>query len=226
MAINIQNKEQVVFEDFEVPDKIRIKKSVKILKKYIPDLSNLNILECGIAKGGFVDEVKKEGPNCYGVDINPRSIEGAEVKKADLNSGIPDFGVKFNIIFAGELIEHLFDDKKFLKECFDNLKEGGYLILTTPNINFTLNRLAVFFGQLPKYFVEAPFHYHLYNKKKITLMLEKIGFEVKKIVSSHLLFSTRRNKLGKVFEILGDLMPNLGAHLIILSQKSENKSNK
>jgi ABC-2 type transport system ATP-binding protein len=38
-------------------------------------------------------------------------------------------------------------------------------------------------------------------------------------ISSHILFSTRRNKFGKIFEIFGNFFPSLGAHLMIFARK-------
>lgn len=56
-------------------------------------------------------------------------------------------------------------------------------------------------------------------------LIQQQGFEILKIISSHILFSTRRNKFGRIFEILGNIFPSLGAHLIICAKKiSELKS--
>ena len=212
---------QETFKSFEVPDPIRINKVLKFLNKNYPNLSGLSILECGVSKGGLTDRLKDERVECFGVDINPRKIEGVQIKQADLNDGIPDFGRRFEIIFAGEVIEHIFNDRKFLNNCFKNIKPGGYLIITTPNLNFIVNRFLMLFGGLPKFFVEAPYHYHIYNVKKISRMMENAGFNIVKITSSHLLFSTRRSKIGIIFEKLGNLIPTLGAHIIAFAKKPE-----
>lgn len=206
------------FEYFEVPDPVRIKKAVNFTRRYFKEIKGLNVLECGIAKGGFADLVKSEGVECYGVDINPRKIEGVKIVQADLNEGLPDFNIKFDIIFAGEVIEHLFDDEKFIQECEKILKPGGLLVMTAPNLVFGVNRILMLLGRMPL-FAFAPYHYHFYNKKILGDLIKKNGFEILKISSSHILFSTRRNKLGRIFEILGDIFPSLGAHLIIFAKK-------
>ncbi len=218
--MKFDDTKQQVFENFEVPDLIRIKKAIKLIRRYLDDVKGLNILECGIAKGGVADLLKNEGANYFGVDINPRNIEGVDIKQADLNKGFPEFGIKFDVIFAGEVIEHLFDDIKFIKDCRNLLKPNGLLIITTPNLVFSANRLLMLFGRMPL-FAFAPFHYHIYNKKTIENLIKGEGFEILKIISSHILFSTRRNKLGKIFEILGDVFPSFGAHLIICARKIE-----
>lgn len=210
---------QEVFKYFEVPDPIRIKKVIDFIRKKVPDLKNKNILECGLARGGIVDKLKDSGAGLFGVDINPRApIKGARIIRADLNRGIPGFGVEFDIIFAGEVMEHLFDDRKFVREAKEALRPGGYLILTVPNLLFSVNRLRMLFGKTPL-FAYAPYHYHIYTKRTLEELVKSEGFEISRFISSHILFSTRRNKIGKIFEVLGDFFPSLGAHLMIFAKK-------
>jgi 2-polyprenyl-3-methyl-5-hydroxy-6-metoxy-1,4-benzoquinol methylase len=45
----------------------------------------------------------------------------------------------FDIIFGGEVIEHVLDTDLFLQRCFDALHQGGHLILTTPNLSSFAN---------------------------------------------------------------------------------------
>lgn len=212
---------QSVFDDFEVPDPIRIDKVVNLIKKDFPNVEGLNILECGLARGGVADRLRKEGAKCYGVDINPRQLDGVKIFRADLNSGLPQFDIQFDVIFAGEVIEHLFDDVKFIKECRKVLKQEGILILTTPNLVFGVNRLRMMVGKMPL-FAFAPYHYRIYNAGILRSSLEQGGFRVLEIISSHILFSTRRHRVGKIFEILGDFFPTLGAHLIIKARINSN----
>src|SRR3989344_9565663 len=197
---------QEVFEHFEVPDPIRIKKAHNLITQHYKDLQGLNLLECGVAKGGLADTLKDKGVKCFGVDVNPREIRGIKIIQSDLNKGIPDFGLKFDIIFAGEVMEHLFDDAAFLNHCREALGPNGTLIITVPNLVFGPNRFLMLFGQMPKYFAYAPYHYHIYNKKTLGHLFKEAGFEVLKFTSTHLLFSTRRNKFGRIFEILGDII--------------------
>lgn len=214
---------QQVFESFEVPDPIRIKKVTHLIRRYFKKIEGLSILECGITKSGVVDLLKSEGANCFGVDVNPRHLNGVNIKQADLNDGIPDFGIKFDVIFAGEVMEHLFDDSKFIENAKNLLKQSGLLIITVPNLVFSANRLLMLFGKMPL-FAFAPYHYHIYNKKVVENLIKEKGFEILKTTSSHLLFSTRRNKLGRIFEILGDIFPSLGAHLIVCARRYEKTS--
>jgi len=214
------DERQNFFTTYKVPDPVRIEKAARFVRGYFRSLSEISILECGICSGGLADMLNKEGADCYGIDINPRDIPGIKIYQADLNRGFPAFNRSFDIIFAGEIMEHLFDDRKFIRSCNKLLKPGGLLIVTVPNLGFIVNRLLILFGKMPM-FSYAPFHYHIYTKRTLQGLLGGEGFRILKLSSSHLLFSTRRNKSGRIFEVLGDLFPSLGAHLIAYAQKVE-----
>lgn len=216
--MNRTDDRQSVFENYQVPDAIRIRKVCTFVRKHFPNLSGISLLECGIARGGLAEVLSREGAICYGVDINPRSIPGVEIVRADLNKGFPRFATLFDVIFAGEVMEHLFDDVAFVASCRELLKPGGLLIVTVPNLVFGVNRLLMLFGKMPM-FAHAPYHYHIYTKKTLGELIERQGFRILKFSSSHVLFSTRRNRLGRIFEILGDIFPSFGAHLIVFATR-------
>jgi 2-polyprenyl-3-methyl-5-hydroxy-6-metoxy-1,4-benzoquinol methylase len=210
---------QQTFETFHVPDPIRIRKSIRLIKQAFPDLSGLRILECGLAAGGVADLLSKEGAHCFGVDIHPRQLDGVITVQADLNEGLPEFEQPFDVIFAGEVVEHLLDDLKFVAACSEALRPRGILVLTTPNLVFGVNRLRMMFGKMPL-FAFAPYHYRIYNADTLESVLHRAGLKVVQLTSSHVLFSTRRNRVGRIFEILGDYFPTFGAHLIVAARKT------
>ena len=101
---------QKTYYNFSVPDLVRINKVIRLIKEKFPEIRGLNVLELGIARGGVADILSSEGAHCFGVDINPREIPGVMIVQSDLNEPFPDFGRKFDVVFAGEVMEHLFDD--------------------------------------------------------------------------------------------------------------------
>lgn len=205
-------------EEFAVPDPPRIHKVARLVRSYYGSIEGLRVLECGVAHGGLADLLSKTGARCYGIDIYPRHILGVSCIQADLNAGLPFFRGLFDVVFAGELIEHLYDDAEFLRQVRDVLKPNGLFIVTTPNLVFLLNRLRMLIGQMPM-FVHRPYHYHIYNKSSLIQMFTDSGFAIYKVALSHVLFSSRRARVGRVFEWLGDAFPTLGAHLIVVAVK-------
>jgi len=150
----MQDEKQQIFESFEVPDKGRILKVKSWLQKrgFLANTNKIKILEIGYSKGGLLDNLLEySNIGKYAVDINQKTTE-RDVKfyQFDCNNGLPDFnGIRFNIIFAGEVIEHIIDDERFLSEINKLLAPGGILILTTPNLFFLVNRFLFPFGKMP-----------------------------------------------------------------------------
>ena len=66
---------------------------------------------------------------------------------ADLESRFPYPEEFFDIVHAGEAIEHLYDTDSFVQECRRVLKKGGKLIITTPNTLSLPRRILYFFGR-------------------------------------------------------------------------------
>lgn len=206
------------FRDYNVPDPPRIEKVARYVRSFFPAVSGLRVLECGATRGGLAERLSAEGAQCYGVDLYPRDIPGVEVMTADLNAGLPQPNEPYDCVFAGELIEHLYDDERFLRECHRALRPGGLLALTTPNLVFLVNRFRMLFGKTPL-FAHQPFHYHFYTKRVLEDVVKNAGFELRRTVSTHVLFSSRLHPSGRVFEWLGDVAPSLGAHLILFARR-------
>lgn len=221
--MGLADEKQKIFKTYEVPDSVRIDKVIKFIRKYFGKVKGLNILDCGISEGGVADILNKEGANCFGVDINPREISGVKIVQADLNKGIPEFEIEFDVIFAGEIIEHLFDDGKFIQECRDILKPDGLLIITVPNLVSFLNRFLMFFGFMPMTaYAAEEFHYHVYTRSKLRQLIRKKGFEILKATSSYLPLNifAKIPGIGYLFGFLGDIFPTLGNQLIVFARKN------
>jgi 2-polyprenyl-3-methyl-5-hydroxy-6-metoxy-1,4-benzoquinol methylase len=198
----------------EVPDYPRIEKVVRPLLKLSPG----RLLEVGYSRGGFADHLVNAGWECTGLDINERQHSKIKIIECDLNEGFPVEKESFDVIAAGEIIEHMIDEGSFLRECHRTLRPSGLLALTTPNLSFLPNRFIVFIGGVPK-FVYEPYHYHFHTKTTLTNLLETQGFVVERIVASHVLYSRRRHWTGLIFELLADWFPTFGAHLIVFARR-------
>ncbi|MBI3581979.1 MAG: class I SAM-dependent methyltransferase [Nitrospinae bacterium] len=217
------DQRQKAFSNFVVPDQGRISKVYDWLARAGRfDGEAVDVLEIGYAQGGLLDRLAgRKNTRLYACDVNERETpEGVTFIRADFNGAAPDFGgVKFDVVFAGEFIEHMYDDAKFLAEARDLLKPSGILALTTPNLFFLASRLAFPFGVFP-FMAHAPFHYHYYDVRSLSGLLENAGLRLVKIRSSHILISTRMNRpLGRICEFLGDVFPSFGAHIIVFAVK-------
>jgi SAM-dependent methyltransferase len=89
---------------------------------------------------------------------------------------------KFDAVVAIEIIEHLENPFRFARECAKLLKPGGFLFLTTPNVEAILSRLIFLYtGRLNsfgEYETVRPAHITPIFKWKLDMLLDEAGFEI------------------------------------------------
>jgi len=96
-----------------------------------------NLLDVGCWSGDTILNLK-DRCNVWGMDIDKEKIDKIDseikekIKLGDVTVNIP-FKEKFDYILLSEVIEHVSDDEKALKNISNSLKKGGKLILTTPH---------------------------------------------------------------------------------------------
>ena len=121
--------------------------------------------------------LRKYSKNVFGIDILKESIKELKQKGYNVAYGnAENFSIKkkFDLIFAGELIEHLSNPGLFLDRCKKHLKKGGVLILTTPNsFNLTENiKNVIYLRANPRV---NPEHTCYYTPRTITELIRRSG---------------------------------------------------
>ena len=89
-----------------------------------------------------------------------------------------DLGQTFDVVVAGELIEHLANPAGFLACTKKHLLPGGLLVLTTPNaqgLMYCLQNLIL------GHELENPDHVCFYTPRTLACLLRKCGFEMIKV---------------------------------------------
>lgn len=93
----------------------------------VPLVRGKRVLDLGNSWGDFKDLLAANCAEYRGLDIGP----GTDYRH-DLNTPMR-LGRRFDVIVAGELIEHIENVGVFLENVRTHLKPGGLLFLTTPN---------------------------------------------------------------------------------------------
>jgi 2-polyprenyl-3-methyl-5-hydroxy-6-metoxy-1,4-benzoquinol methylase len=93
----------------------------------------------------------------HGIDFSEARLEVARRRpysfaQANVETGIPFADRSLDVIFCGELIEHLYDPDGFLAECHRVVVPGGLLVITTPNLQAWYNRLLFAAGIQPLFY--------------------------------------------------------------------------
>ncbi|MCB0636855.1 MAG: class I SAM-dependent methyltransferase [Lewinella sp.] len=103
------------------------------------------VLEVGCGEGGNLLPFLERGCQCVGVDLNAPQIERARVYLAeavgdenwellaeDMYEVAPDRLGRFDFIFLRDVIEHIFDQERFMAFIRDYLAPGGVLFIGFP----------------------------------------------------------------------------------------------
>jgi len=206
----------------------RIKKCIKIIR-------NLNrgcFLDIGCSTGEWGEFWLKDGWDVFGIDIDKMHLNEAESKgvKAsycDLNrEKLPFNDNFFDLIFAGEVIEHLIDTDGFLQELHRCLKPGGFILITTPNLVSIENRVRILFGLYPlwvDYRLQGSGHVRAYTTTVLKKQLQESGFKVRKTTGNWAPFIPQRffNDIQLPWlSFTGSLFPRMAMDIIVLAQKS------
>ena len=146
---------------------------------------NKKVLDMG-CRDGILTRHFIEQNEVTGLDIDKLALEACkknlniETIWADFSLQIPLPTSSFNVVIAGEVIEHLPYPKITISEVSRILKPGGLFIGSVPNSYHLKNRLRVLKGRLIDY---DETHLRAYNVMLLRQYLEK-EFVVEELTSS------------------------------------------
>ena len=122
-----------------------IGKEEHILFSMVSDGGGKKLLDVGCGIGTISLRLKKKGFEVSGVDFSEVAVN--KCREQGLNATVSDVdrdGLKyadksFDIIWASDVIEHVFDPIFLLEEIYRVLKDDGRVLMSVPN-NFTLRK--------------------------------------------------------------------------------------
>ena len=144
----------------------------------IPFVPNGKALDIGCGNGKFMRTMNSIGWQFEGVEFNPIAVEichkaGLKVFHGDLKSAAFKNN-SFDLISARHIIEHIPDPENFMGEIARILKNGGRIVIRTPNSQALGRR---WFGA--KWFAnEVPRHLILYNLHNLNMLAERHGLRL------------------------------------------------
>ena len=152
--------------------------------------SNASLLEVGCGTGVFLDIAQKRGHKVLGIDLSHDAVEYAQrafgvdartgrLEEVELPSG------EFDAVTMWDLIEHVDAPRSVLAEARRILRDGGILVLETPNVSSLLNRMAHLMQRLrwtlPVGRLYGLGHLYYFSPRTISRLLQETGFTVERI---------------------------------------------
>lgn len=135
-------------------------------------------LDIGCGYGFSLMALKEKGIKAVGLDLDKKAINYAkEILNLQVIYGsIYDKTINFDsleLISAWEIIEHLYSPYKALQRVNQWLMPGGWFTGSVPNISGITARLR----QTKWHLLRPPEHLFYFNKKSLSMLLKRVGFE-------------------------------------------------
>ena len=146
------------------------------------------VMDAGCGNGSFISLFQNRDWQLHGSDLSPTGIELARKTHPNINFFLADGQSLYaefldtvgpvDVVISTEVIEHVYDPRGFLRNCFALLKPGGNIVLTTPYHGYFKNLLLAATGKMDQHFTVLWDHGHIkfWSRKTIEKVLKETGF--------------------------------------------------
>jgi SAM-dependent methyltransferase len=136
-------------------------------------------LDLGSGDGHFTQVLSRAGAQVVGLDVAQAAVRRARERYPELNFVLGEFDGPlpladnaFELVWAGEVIEHVADTARWLSEVRRVLTPRGRLLLSTPSHG----RLRLAALGIERFSEPLGDHLHLYTRRSLQTLLEEFGF--------------------------------------------------
>lgn len=224
---------------------------VQIAIKFAKRLRADSLLDIGCCNGEITMALMSalQAREVYGIELERKYIEtslnrGIKVFEIDVDySDIPLQNECCDVVFCGEIIEHLINIDHVLGEIRRVLKPGGSCILTTPNLACWYNRVALLAGSQPyiswvpwgHFFLSGPLqpqltigagrpHISVMTVRALKELILSHGFKIRRLEGASARGSPLQFPLASLFFLCDDLIsriPGLATFTVVEMQKDK-----
>ena len=163
------------------------RKRIQFFLDFIRDRKNCKILDIGCQNGAFCHELFLRGHKAYGVDVVEERISEARQQFPQINfecanseQKLPFTNNFFDIVWAGDIIEHIHFTDSFINEINRVLRIGGFFVLSTPMHN-RLKNVIISLCRFEKHFDPEFPHLRFYTLNSLENVLKKRGFNIEEV---------------------------------------------
>jgi 2-polyprenyl-3-methyl-5-hydroxy-6-metoxy-1,4-benzoquinol methylase len=151
------------------------------------------VLDVGCGEGWFASELARAGAAVVGVDVAEEPLRrarrseiesspsgqqpGLDLRLLDADGPWPLEDASFDVVWAGETIEHVADTAGWLSEARRVLAPGGRLLLSTPDHGrLRVLALACSRRAFESHFDPRSDHLRFYTRRALIRLLDDFGF--------------------------------------------------
>lgn len=194
--------------------------------KVVLDLGSIehDLYRDSIQRGKWLfDKIHRRAKKAIGIDILPEAIEELKAAGYDLRYGDVEhldpleFKEKFDLIIAGELIEHLLNPGLFLKGIARFMDKDTELLVSTPNAFGFIRFIDAFIRRERT----RPDHVAWHSARTLTQLLQANGLKVKEIMFYSFLSGKKRSVfLTRIRKFIFKFFPYFSDGLMAIAVKS------
>lgn len=177
-----------------------LENAVVLIEELKQGKENIKLLNMGSGASQFNHIISSlDKVDVYNADILIEN-EDDHNKWCDLNQQNPiPYKDKFDIVLAQEVIEHIENPWKFVRDLSSALNPDGYLIISTPNVTSLQSKMKFLTSNYFVWFTPKCHSYHInpVTYWEMELIAERTGLKVDKIIGSGDYFFSRNKKKSK-----------------------------
>lgn len=151
-----------------------------------------HVLDLGCGEGAFAGELLRAGAEVVATDVAEEPLRRARARHAGLETRLIEPagpwdlpGAGFDVVWAGEVIEHVADTAAWMSELRRVLRSGGTLLLTTPAHGRGARlRLAFSNSAFAEHFDPLTDRLRFYSARTLTALIGEYGFQSVEAVSA------------------------------------------
>jgi 2-polyprenyl-3-methyl-5-hydroxy-6-metoxy-1,4-benzoquinol methylase len=143
------------------------------------------VLDVGCGEGHFTAQLTRAGVPTLGADVSREALRRArrrhpelELELIPVHGAWPLADVSFDVVWAGETIEHVADTAGWFSEVRRVLRPGGTLLASTPaHGRAAVLALALSGKRFDRHFDPRSDHVRFYTARSLRALLTDFGFE-------------------------------------------------
>jgi len=144
------------------------------------------ILDLGCGNGSLLSVCQGRGWKLHGIDLSVSAIKLARECHPSVSFSVGDVTETvtyppnyFDAIASTEVIEHLYNPRQFIANCYRLLKPRGKLILSTPYHGYLKNLALAVAGKFDAHFtaLDEGGHIKFWSRRTLATALREAGFQ-------------------------------------------------
>ena len=203
------------------PRKWGTRSSHQLVLSFVGDGEGMRALDIGCARGHLLQELELRRWKCMGIDADAADVatciaRGLVAEELDITTDFLESLGKFDLVVLGDVLEHLPDPLRVLKNVHLLLNPGARIVVSVPNVAHLSVRAQLLFGRF-RYSSRGILdntHLRFFTRRTTLELITNSGFAVNQVTASAVPLelvwpALTKSMFGRVVLALNDRLPAL-----------------